>query len=343
MTAHPPTAPRRTLSLLGGLALGLATFVAVLLAASVFPAAKGSPNNLPIGVAAPAAAAGQVTSLLDARAPGAFDVRSYPDEASLRDAIRRRDVYGGISLSTTGRSVLIASAASPAVAQALTALAAALSQGGGPAPTVVDVVPLPESDPRGVGLAGALLPLLIGAVAPVLALTRLTRRTAYRVAGVLLASVTIGYAAAAVLHFGTGSLAGSFLVEGAAMSLTLLAAALVLLGLHAAAGMPGLGLGVLVLLLLGNPLSGATTAPEFLGQPWRGIGQWLTPGAGGQLLRSVAFFDGAGASGPLLVLGVWVVLGVALIVLGAVRGRAQSSSKPSTSSPWSPSSSISAK
>jgi hypothetical protein len=35
--------------------------------------------------------------MLDQNAPGAFAVTSYPDGAALRDAIRNRDVYGGIS------------------------------------------------------------------------------------------------------------------------------------------------------------------------------------------------------------------------------------------------------
>jgi hypothetical protein len=45
----------------------------------------------------------------------------------------------------------------------------------------------------------------------------------------------------------------------------------------------------------------------------------LTPGAGGSLLRSTAFFDGAGAAGPLTVLAAWVVLGLALGWLAALR------------------------
>jgi hypothetical protein len=67
----------------------------------------------------------------------------------------------------------------------------------------------------------------------------------------------------------------------------------------------GVVLAALAVFLLGNPLSGLTSAPELLPQPWGAVGQFLPPGAGGTLLRSVAFFDGAGAAAAGWVLGAW--------------------------------------
>jgi len=68
------------------------------------------------------------------------------------------------------------------------------------------------------------------------------------------------------------------------------------------------------MVLLGNPLSGAASAPELLPQPWGAIGQVLPPGAGVTLLRSTSFFDGAAATGPLWILLGWFVAGCALIL-----------------------------
>jgi hypothetical protein len=48
------------------------------------------------------------------------------------------------------------------------------------------------------------------------------------------------------------------------------------------------------------------------------IGQLLPPGAGGSLLRSMAFFNGAGADRPLVVLAVWAVLGLAALLARSV-------------------------
>ena len=51
------------------------------------------------------------------------------------------------------------------------------------------------------------------------------------------------------------------------------------------------------------------------------IGRLLPPGAGGNLLRNTAFFDGAGSGGPLAVLLVWTVLGLGGIMAGAAMQR----------------------
>jgi hypothetical protein len=48
------------------------------------------------------------------------------------------------------------------------------------------------------------------------------------------------------------------------------------------------------MVLVGNPLSGISSAPERLPEPAGALGPLLPPGAGGSLLRSTAFFDGAG-------------------------------------------------
>jgi hypothetical protein len=52
---------------------------------------------------------------------------------------------------------------------------------------------------------------------------------------------------------------------------------------------------------------------------WGTLGQWLPQGATATLLRSTAFFDGAGATAAIAVLTCWAVAGAALIVTAAVR------------------------
>jgi hypothetical protein len=86
-------------------------------------------------------------------------------------------------------------------------------------------------------------------------------------------------------------------------------------------GRAGAALGALLMVLVGNPFSGVSSAPELLPEPGGAIGQLLPPGAGGSLLRSTAFFDGAGASGPLTVLLAWVAVGLVLAGAAALRRR----------------------
>jgi ABC-type multidrug transport system permease subunit len=105
------------------------------------------------------------------------------------------------------------------------------------------------------------------------------------------------------------------------MSLALAAISMTLLGLQAVASWPGLGSGILTMLLLGMPLSGAQSAPELLPQFWARLGQALPSGAAGQLLRSDAYFDGRGATSALVVLSCWAVAGLILALLPTRRGR----------------------
>jgi hypothetical protein len=105
----------------------------------------------------------------------------------------------------------------------------------------------------------------------------------------------------------------------AGLTLGLVAAGLSMLGLGSLFGRVGLAVGALLALLLGNPLSGLNSAPEMLPTGWGTLGQWLPQGANATLLRSTAFFDGAGATTAIAVLTCWAVAGAALIVIAAVR------------------------
>ncbi len=105
--------------------------------------------------------------------------------------------------------------------------------------------------------------------------------------------------------------------NSAAVGALALAVSATVTGLAAVLGAGGIGLAVLLLMFFGNPFSGIASAPELLPQPSGAIGQWLPPGAGGTLLRSVAFFDGAASATPWAVLAAWTIGGLGLVVLGA--------------------------
>jgi hypothetical protein len=89
---EPPAAIRVT-----GIVVVLTVVLAILAIAFALPAARSKPHDVPIGAAGPQAASGQIADMLEQHAPGAFAITYYPGEAALRDAIRNRDVYGGIS------------------------------------------------------------------------------------------------------------------------------------------------------------------------------------------------------------------------------------------------------
>jgi hypothetical protein len=222
--------------------------------------------------------------------------------------------------------VLTASAASPVVAQLLGQLAASLPPaagmpGGEAGARVVDVVAAPADDPRGTGLAAAALPIALGGVAAGSALVLLVRRPRNRLVGAAVVAVGSGLAFTALLQFWIGALDGPYWQEAGVFALGVGAVAAVVLGLESLLGRAGLALGAALMVLLGNPLSGMTSAPEMLPTGWGGLGRLLPPGATGTLLRDVAFFDGADAGRPVLVLGSWLALGLVLAGVAALRTR----------------------
>ena len=329
-TLSAPTAGRRETdqqqegwALVGRLAVLLPLALTVLLVAFGWPAVRSAPHEVPVGLAGPAPAVASVEQGLTRTAGDAIRTTRYTDEESLRRGIANREVYGGLVLApTSGPTLLVASAASPVVAQALTAMGRELAARQGAPLATRDVVPLPAKDPRGAGLAAAALPLTLGGVLPALVAVRFFRRRLdLRVASALGVSLVGGMALAAVLRFWFGSVPSSYWTVAVGLSLGMAATAVALVGLAAVFGRLGLGLGAAVVLLLGNPLSGLPSAPELLPSGWGTLGQLLPPGASATLLRSTAYFGGAAATEPVVVLSTWVAGGLMLTAVAALLKR----------------------
>jgi hypothetical protein len=165
------------------------------------------------------------------------------------------------------------------------------------------------------------LPLVLTSAAGGLLAVLELRRPGPRLAVVVGLAVVAGLVTAALLLYALGIVDASYIALSGVIALVVGAVAAGVAGLGAMLGRAGAGLGMLLVIFLGNPLSAATSAPEMLPQPWGDVGQLMPPGAGVSLVRSVAFFDGAGAGGPLTVLSVWALAGLALVLLGGLGRR----------------------
>jgi hypothetical protein len=294
--------------------------VALILTLFAWPSAKLGPRDLPVGVAGPAAATGPIEEQLQAR-EGAFELHRYADEAAARESIEDRDVYGAFVVTPQGAKVLTASAGSQAVAQQLTHAA---DEAGA---TVEDVVP---AGPQATGLASSVLPLVIAGILVGVVAALATPRGLGRAGLVVAGSVLTGLAATAIVQGWLDVVGGDWVANAGALSLTVLAIAAALAGLYAILGKAGLAIGALTMIFIGNPFSGVGSAPELLPEPAGAIGQLLPPGAGGNLLRSTGFFDGAGGAGHLTVLAIWAVAGLAFLLVAELRGRRAASAKAAT-------------
>ena len=280
-----------------------------------WPAARLAPRDLPLGVVGPAP---------DALATGSsFSVHRYVDAPVARHGIRQREVYGAVVDSSHGRTLYVASAASPLVAQLLEQTLAAPATSG-PHVRVVDVVPADARDPRGAVLSSSVLPLVLAGIVGGFALGLGLSPGVPQVAGLVAVSVLAGLVAIGIVQGWLGVLGGSWLENGGVLALTVLAISATIAGLGALLRLPGFILGAGMMMVIGNPFSAVSSAPELLPKPVGLIGQLLPPGAGGNLLRSTAFFDGAGGAGHVSVLLVWAVLGLVAVWTGGHRRAASS-------------------
>ena len=185
------------------------------------------------------------------------------------------------------------------------------------------VVPLSDSDTSGSGIAISAFPLVIGGILGGSFSALRVNGTWRRFATATLYSVIAGALTALILSTWFGFIPGDFATLWAAFAATYLATASFMIGFGSLLGSAaGLGLGAVITMFIGNPISGATMPSAFLPGAWGAIGQMMVPGASSTLLRSIAYFPEAATSGQWLVLGSWIAFGLLTGVIGwAVKER----------------------
>jgi hypothetical protein len=321
---RPISTVRTTVKSVIALAAAAATATTLILIAFAYPAVNQGPRELPVAFAGPATAAAQLQAQIGEVGDSSFELVAVADRTSAERLVLDREAYGALVIGPEGPvEVLTASAASPAVAQLLTGVAEALGDGATSvdAVDVTDVAPTPVDDPRGAGLAAGALPLTIGGILTGTLMALLVRGTRRQLLGVATAALLGGLATVTVLHGWLGALRGNVWAEGSAIAAGVAAIAVLLVGSHALFGRPGLVVVDLALVLVGNPLSGATSAPELLPSGWSTIGHWMPLGATVDLLRGISGFDGRGSLAPAIALSGWATLGLLLLGAAALRRR----------------------
>ena len=179
-------------------------------------------------------------------------------------------------------------------------------------------MPSSSDDPRGLVLSSSLLPLTICSIiiASVIGLVVGFRPAWRQLVALFVVSAVAGLGAYLIAQSFLGALPHEHLATWASLSLTVLAISSTTAGLIALIGTAGFALAAALMVFVGNPFSGVTSAPQLLPGWVDHLGQWLPPGAGANLLRSTAYFDGNGAAGHLVVLLLWTAFGLRAIVVG---------------------------
>jgi hypothetical protein len=318
LVRHPPWRQLLIVSVIVPVVITLAVM------AFAWPAARIQPRDLPVGVVGTSVATERVVQGLDRGQPGGFDLHLYADDAAARSAIEHRDVYGAFEVTPGGFTVLTATAASPSVAQLLTTVAQKTArQVQATSFTAVDVVPSSPDDPRLATFTSMMTPLVLGGeiLAVIIAVLIGFRPALRQLLSLGIVSAVTGLGVFLVAQTYLGALPGDHLATLGSLALTLFALSATTAGLATLVGPAGVTVGAAVMVFVGNPFSGITSAPELLPKAVARLGQLMPPGAGSNLLRSTAYFDGNGAAIHVVVLAAWSVFGIIAIVEGHRRAR----------------------
>jgi hypothetical protein len=309
--------PRIVIAAIAGLLAGLA-----FIASNVV--AQHNPLPHQVKVAAAGVDAGRLQETLDRATPGGYRVIGVAGPPDAVRSVTAHDAVGALVVSGGRAGLLTASAggynAATTVQQALAQAAKALEL---PSPAPRDVVPLQKGDPRGLSLQQIVLGTIIGGFLMGLlsAQIALGEPFALRALVTVAFGVAFGGIAALLLDPVIGVLTGHFLWIWLWLGAAAFAIAEVARGFARALGLPGIGLAMLILLIVGNPSAAANTPISFLPAFYRTFGPWLPPNAAAQGLLGTTYFD-ADVTRPALVLGAWAVLGLgSLWLLDRVQGR----------------------
>ena len=300
---------RAAIAIIGGSAV-----VSLIVLAFVWPTRTIAIHNIPVSVSGDSAAAMQLENMLDSKEPGTFKFETASSRDDAFQQVVTRKTYGAIALNAPGTpsEIIIASGASPIVANALTGLAGQLQA------TVTNAAPLAANDPTGSGLAAASFPLtiggLIGAALTVFLAVGLRRRAA-----VLLGySAIAGLSLSAILGSWLGFLEGGYAINALAIAVSIIAISAFVAGLATLLGRPGFIFGAVFTFLFANPISAAALPWQFIAEPWGQIGQYLVPGAAANLIRTINYFPNADLTQQWLTLSIWAAVGLALVVVGSL-------------------------
>ncbi|MHC3475060.1 ABC-2 transporter permease [Streptomyces sp. 7R007] len=325
--------PRATVLVLGVVALQL-LFIASYVGALHHP----TPKDVPFGVVAPQAAAGQAVARLE-RLPGSpLDPRVVADEATARKKIMNRDIDGALVIhpARTTDTLLVASGGGTALATTLEKYLTTLEASQQRTIRTVDVAPASSQDFDGLSSFYVVVGWCVGGYlcASILAISTGARpanprRATIRLAVMALVAVVGGLGGAVIVGPVLGALPGSVPALWGLGALVTFAVGAATLALQGVFGIVGIGLAILLVVIAGNPSAGGAFPLPMLPPFWKAIGPALPPGAGTWVARSIAYFDGNDTTAALLVLSAWAAAGI-VVTLGAavLRARRQGTPRP---------------
>jgi hypothetical protein len=284
---------------------------------------RPAPHHIPGGVVGDPRSRPALVNALEAATRGGLDLHRYGSTAAAERTLAEQRIYAALVLTRSRPELLVASGAGTSVARLLEQAAARVpSSAAGPL-KVLDLHPLPASDPEGlvsfyVMIAATILGFVtmfqLRANAPGLSLRAwLTCIAALALVG--------GLVLALVVDPVIGALHGAFLELWATLAAQIAAAALFNSAMLALIGrwaiVPTWGL----FIAIGNASSGGAVAPPLLPAFYRFVGRFLPNGATVEAIRNAVYFTHNQHLEPLIVEAIWIICAFGLLMLAARCGR----------------------
>ncbi|MFI7358811.1 DUF3533 domain-containing protein [Streptomyces avidinii] len=313
---------RAALLLLGVLVLQVA-FITSYIGAFHHPV----PSGIPIAVTAPRAQVAEQSAKQLGDLPGKpLDPHVVGTEAAATAQVRNRDADGALIVDPGGKTdrLLVASGAGASLSQALAEIVGRAESARGRAVRIVDVAPAYAGDARGLSSFYLVIGWCVGGYlcAAILAISAGARpanaaRAVIRLSALLVYAIAAGLLGAVIAGPVLDALPGSIWGLWGLGTLVVFAVGAITLALQGLAGVIGIGLAILLVVVFGNPSAGGAYPYPLLPPFWSAIGPALPPGAGTYAARSLTYFKGNGAGGPMLVLAAWAVVGAAVTLASA--------------------------
>ncbi|MEV7418643.1 DUF3533 domain-containing protein [Streptomyces sp. NPDC089919] len=314
---------RAALLVIGVLALQLA-FITSYIGAFHHP----KPHEIKLAVVTPVQQLTDRTVAQLSALPGdPLDARAVRDEATARKQIKEREVDGALLVDPRGTAdrLLVASGGGASLSQALAEVVAVTEAAQHRTVEVADVVPVDAGDSRGLSSFYLVVGWCVGGYlcAAILAISAGARpanaaRALIRLGALLAYSIVAGLLGAVIAGPVLGALPGSIVALWGLGTLLVFAVGALTLALQGLAGVIGIGLAILVVVVLGNPSAGGAYPWPLLPPFWRAIGPYFPPGAGTYAARSIAYFRGNDTAVSMLVLAAWAVVGAAVTLACAL-------------------------
>ena len=245
-----------------------------------------------------------------------LQVHQYASQADLEQAAKQTKIYGGFVASSN--TLIIAEAASlwaPAVMPAAYGKAALQSR------QIIHlkvINKLSSADPQGAVPGIILIVLLIGGyLGATFAMMRTkTTATHFRVLALFCYAVVLGLVIdliAGPILGGYPDVGSHFWVLWPICAFIAFAVAVLAATLQSLIGPMGTLAAVVIVVFIGNPSTGGVNGVAFLPPFWQAIGVVLPPRNGLYLIRNTLYFGGNAIAVPIIVLGIYAVIGAVLV------------------------------